>query len=92
MDKEERSAITDCVTRALRREQGDVLRRPDTALNKEGDVTAALAGRRSTAEVRSTCMSLSPAPRPALAALTLDLLSAQCYPAACTSLVSAATW
>ena len=50
MDKEERGAITDYVTRALRREQGEVLRRPDAALDKEGDVAAALATRRRPAE------------------------------------------
>ena len=56
VDKEERGAITDCVTRALRREQGDVLRRPDTALDNEGDVAAALAGRRNATEVLSVYM------------------------------------
>ena len=52
MDKEERGAITDCVSRALRREQGDVLRRSDAALDKEGDVSAAFADRQRRPPVR----------------------------------------
>ena len=51
VDKEERGAITECVSRALKREQEDMLRRPDTALDKEGDVAAALADARKAMPV-----------------------------------------
>ena len=51
VDKDERGAIADCVTRALKREQRAVLRRSDAPLDKEGDVAAALADRRRASSV-----------------------------------------
>ena len=46
VDKEERGAIGECVSKALEREQRDVLQRVDAPLEKEGDVAAAIAADR----------------------------------------------
>ncbi len=49
MDKEERGAISDYVSRALKEEQKDILGRVDAPLDKEGDVAAAIAADRQQA-------------------------------------------
>jgi len=55
VDKEERGAITDYVSKALELEQKDVLRRVDAPLDKEGDVAAAIAAdRRQATQVSFT--------------------------------------
>ena len=51
VDKEEKGAIQDCVTRALTREQGDALRSGGAAIQREGDVASLLADRRTSEQV-----------------------------------------
>ena len=51
VDKEEKGAIQDCVTRALTREQGDALRKGGGAIQREGDVASLLADRRTSEQV-----------------------------------------
>ena len=48
VDKEEKQAITECVLRALKREQGDAFRSGGAALEREGDVASLIADQRQS--------------------------------------------
>ena len=52
MDKEEKSALADCLLRALKREQGGALSSSGADLEREGDVALLLAERRASEQVR----------------------------------------
>ena len=49
VDKEERGAIAEYVSKALEQEEKDVLGRHDAPIDKEGDVAAAIAADRQRA-------------------------------------------